>query len=213
MSLFFFIFSVILGEHSGIHFDTVVCDAARLSVRTNMSKDGWIDWWIDSKLLILSQCSSITLVLLCILDCVTKWCVTMYQFCLSDMVCTEAERVGEGFWPCAAPWQATKASCMDPGCRATHRWCKNQQGQQLVWEHLRWTSLRVHALRKTVAEDCCDWINHLWAEAEHTDHDEELQNIYTQHLRLLPMSFLKHVLSHLNAKKDQLKKFHHSLTS
>lgn len=36
--ILFFIFSVIAGEHSGIHFDSV-----RFSVRTNTSKDGWID--------------------------------------------------------------------------------------------------------------------------------------------------------------------------
>lgn len=103
----------------------------------------------------------------------------MYQCCLGDE-CTEAERVGEDFWPCtltAAPWQATKASCMDPaaGCRASHRWC--------------WCDAAVRALKRDIAEGfhtekngcwrlCCDWINHFWAEPEHTDHNEELQNIY-----------------------------------
>lgn len=99
--------------------------------------DWLIDWWIDSKLLILSRCSFLN------------------------------------------PW----APCMDPaaGCGASRRWCKNQHHQQLVWEHLG-TLLRVSTLRKMVAEDCWDWINHVWAEPECTGHEEELQNRYAASL-------------------------------
>lgn len=174
--ILFFIFSVILGEHSGIHFDTVVCDAARLSVITNTLKDGWIDWWIGSKLLILSQCSFLNLCGVVYFRLCHQTMRNHVSLLLGWGCFTKAECVGEGFGPCAltaAPWQATTAPCMDPaaGCRATHRWCKNQQCQQLVWEHLRGTSLRDYTLRNTVAEDSA--VNHLWAEQEHTDHDEE----------------------------------------
>lgn len=129
----------------------------------------------------------------------------MYQCCLGD-VCTEAECAGEDFWPCtltAAPWQATKASCMDPaaGCRASHRWCKNRQHQKLVWEHLRGMSLRVSTLRKTVAEDCAVIGSIISEQSQNTLIIMRSSRIYTQHLLLLPTSFLQHILSHLYAKK------------
>lgn len=62
-----FIFSIFLGKHSGIHFDTVLCDAARLSAGTNSSTGGWMDWSTHSKLLILSFLSLKFKV--CILGC------------------------------------------------------------------------------------------------------------------------------------------------
>lgn len=70
-----FIFSIFLGKHSGIHFDTVVCDATRLSAGTNSSTGGWMDWSTNSKLLILSFLSLKFKV--CILGCAIRPRVTV----------------------------------------------------------------------------------------------------------------------------------------
>lgn len=148
---------------------------------------------------------SLTRAVLCILNFVIKCCVSLYQCCLGEAVCVEAKHA-EGFWPCAlttARWQATKSSCMDPasGCGATHGWCQSLHSQQLVWEHLRGTSLRDYTLRKTVPRDCAVIGSIISELGQNTLIVVKSSRRSMKHLRPLPTSFLKHVLSHLYAKR------------
>lgn len=163
---------------------------------------------------------SVTRAVLCILNFVTRCCVSLYQCCLGESVCAEAKHV-EGFltlcinnstltgnkillhgpsqWVWGHPRVVQKPTFSTAGVRALST---------------RGTSLRDYTVRKMVPWDCAVIGSIISELGQNTLIVVKSSRIPMQHLRLLPTSFFKTCsVTFICKKKVTLKKFHYSLTT